>query len=1114
MNPLAARALLSRSRWLLYLLMLLFWVVALPLQAATLNIAKPGSGSGTVASNPAAISCGADCTGSYGAGTGVTLIATPDAASSFVGWAAGICAGQNRVCALNMTATNQTVAAYFAGASVATGSSHNLALKSDGTVWAWGRNYYGQLGDGSTTDRSTPVQVQVSGLSDVIALAGRGEHSLALKSDGTVWAWGASSGDPSLLSDVIAIAAGDNYGLALKSDGTVWAWGKNYYGQLGNGSTSNSSPPVQVSGMNDVIALAAGDSHTLALKSDGTVWAWGYNGYGQLGNGSTTSSTTPVPVSGLTGVIALAAGDDHSLALKSDGTVWAWGLNNYGQLGDGSTTHRSTPVQVSGRVIAIAAGGYHSLALKSDGAVWAWGNNQLTPVQVSGLSGVIALAAGSSHTLALKSDGTVWAWGSNYYGQLGDGSTTYPYSQTPVQTRGAGGVSFLYLIAYRLTVSKAGTGSGTVTSNPAGISCGTACTGSYGSGTSVTLTATAASGSTFTGWSGACTGTGSCTVSMNAAKAVTATFNLPRYTLTVNKAGTGSGTVASYPAGISCGADCSESYTSGTSVTLTATAASGWAFAGWGGPCTGMGSCTVSMSAARSVTATFLPGYTLTVSKAGTGAGTVASYPAGISCGADCIESYTSGTSVTLTASAASGSTFTGWSGACGGTSTCTVSMSAARAVTATFLPNYTLTVSKAGTGSGTVVSNLAGISCGTDCSEPYTSGTSVTLTATAASGSTFTGWSGACTGTGSCTVSMSAARTVTATFNSPGYALTVGKAGTGSGTVVSYPAGITCGSDCSEFYTNGTSVTLIAIADTGSTFDGWSGACTGTTSTCTVSMSAARSVTANFSPAVASRQINIATRGWAGTGDSVMIAGFVISGTQPKKVLITAKGPVLATAGVPSVLSDPNLTLYNSAGQPFQFNDNWQSASNASEVAALGRGMRTDFPQEAALLTTLVPGAYTAIVRGAGTTTGNALVEVFDEDSSSTSKLSNIATRGWAGTGDSVMIAGFVISGSQSKKVLITAKGPVLATVGVPDVLGDPNLTLYNSAGQPIEFNEDWQSASNASEVDALGRGMRTDFPQEAALLTTLDPGAYTAIVRGAGVSTGNALVEVFDQD
>ena len=152
MNPLAERALLSRSRWPLCLLMLLFWVVILPVQAATLNIVKPGSGSDTVASNPAGISCGADCTGSYGTGTAVTLTATPGVASSFVGWSAGVCAGQNSVCALNMTATDQTVAAYFAGASVAAGAYHSLGLKSDGTVWAWGQNNYGQLGDGSETN--------------------------------------------------------------------------------------------------------------------------------------------------------------------------------------------------------------------------------------------------------------------------------------------------------------------------------------------------------------------------------------------------------------------------------------------------------------------------------------------------------------------------------------------------------------------------------------------------------------------------------------------------------------------------------------------------------------------------------------------------------------------------------------------------------------------------------------------------------------------------------------------------------------------------------------------------------------------------------------------------
>jgi uncharacterized repeat protein (TIGR02543 family) len=178
--------------------------------------------------------------------------------------------------------------------------------------------------------------------------------------------------------------------------------------------------------------------------------------------------------------------------------------------------------------------------------------------------------------------------------------------------------------------------------------------------------------------------------------------------------------------------------------------------------------------------------------------------------------------------------------------------MSAAQSVTASFNPvNYALTVSKTGTGSGTVTSSPAGISCGSDCSESYASGTSVTLTAAAASGSTFAGWSGACTGTSStCTVSMSAAQSVTATFNPVSYGLTVTKTGTGSGTVTSSPAGISCGSDCSENYAAGTSVTLTAAAATGSTFAGWSGACSGSSSTCTVSMSAAQSVTAGFEAA------------------------------------------------------------------------------------------------------------------------------------------------------------------------------------------------------------------------------------------------------------------------
>ena len=245
--------------------------------------------------------------------------------------------------------------------------------------------------------------------------------------------------------------------------------------------------------------------------------------------------------------------------------------------------------------------------------------------------------------------------------------------------------------AFTLSVAKAGSGSGTVTSSPVGINCGADCSEAYASGTSVTLTASPAAGSTFSGWSGACTGTGSCVVSMTQARSVTATFATAptTFTLTVAKAGTGLGTVRSTPAGINCGADCSQAYASGTSVTLTATPKASSTFSGWSGPCTGTGTCVVSMTQARSVTATFNTGgggpFTLSVVKAGTGSGTVTSSPVGINCGADCSEAYASGTSVTLTARARSGSTFSGWSGACTGTGSCVVSMTQARSVTATF---------------------------------------------------------------------------------------------------------------------------------------------------------------------------------------------------------------------------------------------------------------------------------------------------------------------------------------------------------------------------------------------------------------------------------------------
>ena len=459
---------------------------------------------------------------------------------------------------------------------------------------------------------------------------------------------------------------------------------------------------------------------------------------------------------------------------------------------------------------------------------------------------------------------------------------------------------------FPLTVTEAGTGSGTVSGNAQPqILCPSTCSQSYPSGTQVTLTATPNSGSTFAGWSGnaGCSGTGTCTVTMSAAQSVTATFNATTtFPLTVTEAGTGSGTVSgNAQPQILCPSTCSQNYPSGTQVTLTATAGSGSTFAGWSGnaACSGTGTCTVTMSAAQSVTATFNKStFTLTVTMAGTGTGTVTSQsglsPA-INCTTGsttgCTATYPSGTAVTLTEAPASGSTFTSWSLDCGGP-TCSFSMTQNQNVTVTFTASgFPLTVTDGGTGSGTVLGNAQPqILCPSTCSQSYPSGTQVTLTATPNSGSTFAGWSGACSGTGTCTVTMSAAESVASTFNKSQLLLTVTLAGTGTGSVSSNPGGITCPDGCSANFNSGSQVTLTETPGTGSNFSGWSGGgCTGTGTTCVVTMSAAETVTATFDNGA-----NFTFTPSVGTSTSVntspggnIVVGLVLSGTVKETVTL-----------------------------------------------------------------------------------------------------------------------------------------------------------------------------------------------------------------------------------
>ena len=432
-----------------------------------------------------------------------------------------------------------------------------------------------------------------------------------------------------------------------------------------------------------------------------------------------------------------------------------------------------------------------------------------------------------------------------------------------------------------ITIATTGTGTGGVRSSPAGLDCGATCTARFPIGSLVALIATPTSDSGFTGWSGPCTGTGPCTFMVTADTTVTANFDVATYPVTLALAGNGAGTIASSPAGVTCPGTCTATFTHGTVVTLTPTTAAGSSFLGWSGSgCTGTGSCTLTITAPVNLSAAFARDQTLVVTRSGFGTGTVSSSPAGIDCGTDCTQVYAGNTIVTLTAVADASSTFAGWTGGgCVGTGPCTVNVNNAILVNAQFDPRqYQLLVQRAGTGNGVVSSLPSGINCGADCGQAYAAGTAVTLTATPVGLSTFTGWSGACTGTGACVVTMNAAAAVTATFTINSYPLTVVTGGTGSGSVTSSPAGITCGTDCTETYPATSLVALTAVADTGSTFAGWSGGGCAGTGPCTVTIAAATTVTANFTTTPTTL---IVVRAGGGTGTVTSSPGGITCGTD-----------------------------------------------------------------------------------------------------------------------------------------------------------------------------------------------------------------------------------------
>jgi alpha-tubulin suppressor-like RCC1 family protein len=326
----------------------------------------------------------------------------------------------------------------------------------------WGRNDLGQLGDNSTTNRTTsPVRTLAPGINWRTSSAGEG-HTIAIKIDGGLWATGnnavgqlgdnstttrSSPVNPSGGGSWLSVSCGQDFTAAIKTDGSLWCWGNNGSGRLGDGSTTNRSSPVSVAGgtnqwdRNQWKQVSAGANHAMAVKTDGTLWGWGLNSNGQLGTNNTTAYSSPVtPSGGGTNWKQVSCGANFSAGVKTDGTLWVWGLNTSGQLGTANTTNTSSPWTTSGGGTnwnSVSLGYEHVAAIKTDGTLWMWGLNtngrlgdgstttRSSPVTTAGGATTWKfVSCGAAHTIAIKTDGSLWTWGENTYGQLNDGTTT------------------------------------------------------------------------------------------------------------------------------------------------------------------------------------------------------------------------------------------------------------------------------------------------------------------------------------------------------------------------------------------------------------------------------------------------------------------------------------------------------------------------------------------------------------------------------------------------------------------------------------------------------------------------------------------------------------------